>query len=581
MRTRTTTRTTSASIMAALALATAAHGQGGYPDEPVSTDFLRGVYGFEIYARTTSTGLFGRSIGPAGDFNGDGIDDLAVGSLTGSNGFATILFGRAHAPFGDIIHVEDLDGTNGLVIRNIEGRVTGRSVAGVGDMNGDGGQDLFVSSGRSAGEPNFVGYVLFGRPPGGPGEPMPARIELSEIGPDQGVVLVLGEPYAARNPYCVGAPAGDVNADGVPDLLVSAANIGVDGVRQGRVFVVYGNADGLPARIDLHTLDGTDGFVILPEAVDDFLGVDVDGAGDVNGDGIDDIIVSAPGALGSSSLSIERPGAAYVVFGRAGGLPAEVLLADLDGSNGFAFKPDDPRSIQAMGTDIAGVGDLNGDGLDDVAIGESGADVDGLRAGVVHVIYGRTSGFPATLTPADLTEETGLLVHEEPSIKAAFGWSVNSAGDVNADGRPDMVIGAPGEASQRAVVVFGQPADRPLGVGGVLDASQAGGDGVFRLTGRAIMGQFGNDASGVGDINADGADDIGVGAWLRNRAVVHLGGGLCPADLVPDGVLDVFDFLEFLNLFDAGDPRANWDQEGGFTIFDFLAFQTAFDAGCP
>ncbi len=586
MPARTITRTACASIMAALALAATALGQGGYPDEPVDAAFLRGIYGFNVFT-TPSDVKLGRSIAPAGDFNGDGVDDLAVGSLASGNGIGTVIFGRADGAFGDSIRTDPYDGTTaGLVIISRPSAIIARSITGVGDMNGDGGDDLYISSSRLAIDVDTVGYVLFGRPPGGPGGPMPAIIELSEVVPDQGVALTLGEPYRFSAPYSVGASAGDVNADGLPDLIVSVTQLVLDDQRTSRVFVVYGRPDGLPERIALHELDGADGFVIVPETLEDYLGATVASAGDVNGDGVDDIILGAPGGIGSSRLIIEAPGAAYVVFGKRGGVGAEVRLADLDGSNGFAFKPDDFTLANAMGKGVAGVGDLNGDGIDDVAFGEPGAMVDDLRGGMVHVVFGRAGGFPALLRPSDLTEDTGLTIHQEPS-QGALGWSVGAVGDINDDGAPDLAIGAPGSfglaprARSGAILVFGSTDGTPLGEGGVLDVSQVGGDRAVRLFQYNTTSQFGIFVNGVGDLNADGIDDLGVGAWQDNRAFVHLGGGLCRPDLVTDGVLDVFDFLEFLNIFESPDFRYDWNGDYQRNIFDFLAYQSDFDAGCP
>ncbi|MFI4915799.1 MAG: GC-type dockerin domain-anchored protein [Phycisphaerales bacterium JB060] len=590
MRTRTTTRTTCTSILATLAVAGTALGQGGYPDEPVDAAFLRGVYGFGVF--TTHPGArLGRSIAPAGDFNGDGVDDLAVGSLQSGIGFGTVIFGRADGAFADSIRTDPFDGTAGLVIVSRPTAIIARSITGVGDMDGDGGDDLYISSSPGDLDSDVVGYVLFGRPPGGPGGPMPAQIELGAAVPDQGVALTLGEPYRFLNPYGVGAAAGDINADGLPDLIVSVAEVVLDDQLTSRVFVVYGQPDGLPERIALDELDGTDGFVIVPEADGDYLGADLAGAGDVNGDGVDDIIMGAPGGSGSSRLLIIAPGAGYVVFGKQGGVGAEVRLADLDGANGFAFKPDAPTLANAMGKGVAGVGDLNGDGIDDVAFGEPGAMIDDLRGGMVHVVYGRTGGFPALLTPGDLTEGTGLTIHQEPS-QGALGWSVGAAGDINGDGAPDMAIGAPGSfglsprVRSGAILVFGSTDGTPLGEGGVLDVSQVGGDRAVRLFQYDTTSQFGNYVHGVGDLNADGVDDLGVGAWQdsgdQGRAFVHLGGGLCRPDLTADGVLDVFDFLEFFNLYEAGgDFRTDWNGDYQRNIFDFLAYQSDFDAGCP
>ena len=138
------------------------------------------------------------------------------------------------------------------------------------------------------------------------------------------------------------ASAGDVNGDGFDDLIIGAFGADPNGSYSGASYVVFGQAGGFAAEIDLSDLDGTNGFQISGEAAYDQSGSSVASAGDVNGDGFDDLIIGAPGADPNGSYS----GASYVVFGQAGGFAAELDLSDLDGTNGFQINGGDPASQQ-------------------------------------------------------------------------------------------------------------------------------------------------------------------------------------------------------------------------------------------
>src|SRR3990172_4176927 len=186
------------------------------------------------------------------------------------------------------------------------------------------------------------------------------------------------------------ASAGDVNGDGFADLIVGArlANPGGDSAA-GESYVVFGKESGFAASFDLATLNGSNGFRLDGIDAGDNSGFSVASAGDVNGDGFDDLIIGAhyadPGGDGSA-------GESYVVFGKASGFAASFDLATLDGSNGFRLDGIDAQDFS--GRSVTSAGDVNGDGFDDLIIGARSADPGGdSAAGESYVVFGKLAGF--------------------------------------------------------------------------------------------------------------------------------------------------------------------------------------------
>ena len=208
--------------------------------------------------------------------------------------------------------------------------------------------------------------------------------------------------------------AGDVNNDGIDDLIIGAPNA-ESGNResQGESYVVFGNKAGFSAQLDLTKLDGSNGFVIRGINNYDNSGNSVSSAGDVNNDGIDDLIIGAPEAESGNKNS---QGESYVVFGSETGFSPQLNLAKLDGSNGFKIRGID--SSDRSGSSVSSAGDVNNDGIDDLIIGapNAGSSSSSYRSyrnrneGESYVVFGRDAGFPAQLNLAKLDGSNGFKI---------------------------------------------------------------------------------------------------------------------------------------------------------------------------
>ena len=479
-------------------------------DAELSLSTLDEATGFRIIGQAPGD-IAGVSVALAGDVNGDGIADIIVGAQEAdaqgdTSGAAYVIFGT-EAGFPAELDLPTLDGTNGFKINGaVAGESAGVSVAAAGDVNGDGIADLIVGAqgfdlnGNVAGG-EFAGaaYVVYGTDGG-----FDSEIDLVALNTATGF-RILGAAKGDFTGYSTSA-AGDINADGIDDIIVGAYGADPNGSVSGAAYVIYGTDADFGGVIDLSSLSATAGFQISGAAAGDFAGQSVASAGDVNGDGIDDLIVGAPRADAAGNNS----GAVYVIFGSDAGFGSELDLGTIDGTNGI--KLIGAAEGDLAGWSVAAAGDVNGDGFDDIVIGAYDADPNGDSSGAAYVVFGTDAGLPAEIDLASLDGSTGFKLSGEAEAGFA-GYSVASAGDVNGDGFDDILVGAylAGTSPSGAgatYLVFGSD----TGFAAEVDLASLDGETGFQITGEADFDRSGYSVASAGDVNHDGFDDIFVGA---------------------------------------------------------------------
>ena len=384
-------------------------------------------------------GRFGESIAPAGDVDGDGVPDIVVGAPSEGDDRP----GQAHVFSG-------ASGSALVSLASDNPQKRGNFGIGVaGSSNGSQGVRVIVtapreSAGRSA--PRGGNLYLY--------KGTSSDVEDDTDSPN--------ESPNGRFGFSI-ASAPDVDGDGISDVVVGAPSevISKEPATTGRVYVLSGE-DG----DDVVELESQQEGVRL-------FGFSVDGMPDLNGDGTPDIVV---GAVGTSASSQPRyAGAVYVYSGED-----ERFLLSMSSPNGVA----DGR----FGSAVAHVGDINGDDIPDVVVGAPGERTDvGNEVGRAYVFSGANGSLLHTLTSPS------------PQSSGRFGESVAGEIDINGDGMPDVLVGAPSEASSAGRVHAFNGAD-----GSLLATLQSPRD--------ATNGGFGTSLSTIGDLDGDGSRDVLVGA---------------------------------------------------------------------
>lgn len=450
--------------------------------------------------------LAGQSVADVGDLNGDDLSDYAIGAPKASslgrtsNGSVYVVYGRSSGGTVDLAAL----GTGGFRINGAtSGDLAGNSVTSAGDVNGDGIEDLALGAPETDGS-------LFSLPAQGKvhivyGATASPDIDLAALGnrgftitgPLPGNEPLVGLTYH-RPPTLFGdtiggaktgtvGTAGDVNGDGIDDLVIGASSEAHgSALRAGSAYVIFGYFYTGTLDLDLHTGWG---FEIEGGRLEGFAGYDVALAGDVNTDGRADILVSAPGESASGQAS---GGRAYVVFGKT---DTNVVRLTSLGAGGFQV---DGAAADRIGFSVAGVGDIDRDGRDDLALGGRGA----------YVVYGKPDSSAVSLAGS----YAGYRLASPPADTSDL--RVARAGELNGDAVPDMTLGAvpsssPASARTSAYVVYGlrsRVGERASG--GLSLASLVGQQG------SAILGSAVGDRTGwsldAADIATIGAEDGGV-----------------------------------------------------------------------
>lgn len=377
---------------------------------------------------STPSDLFGSSSSSAGDVNGDGFDDVIVGMALASHSGLT----NAGSAFV-------YSGADGSVLFQFDGAIDagffGIAVSGAKDVNQDGFDDVIVgASGHSS--------TLWG-----------AGSAHVFSGAD-GALLFQWEGLWSNDSFGRSvAGAGDVDGDGFPDMIVGAYSARPS-------FYLY------PEPGAAYVFSGADGSLIYTfwgEDDEDYFGRSVSGAGDVNADGFDDLVI---GANGTKPGWTGYYGSAYVYSGHNGS-----LLFQWDGTSSDSW----------LGSSVSDAGDINGDGFDDVIVGQPESNNSSGKA----FVYSGNDG-------SVIYQWVGESVWDH------FGVSVSNAGDVNGDNTDDIIVGAP-----RASQTGGYPLTGSVYV-------FSGSDGVLlhQRNGTRYQGRLGDSVSGIGDVDGDGLHDL-------------------------------------------------------------------------
>ncbi len=424
------------------------------------------------------------------DGNGGTETETVTVTVNAVNDAPTLLFRSVVFDTSPVELSEIETGSGGFVLNGVSaGDQSGFSVSGAGDVNGDGLDDLIVGAPQD--DPNAIGagasFVVFGKEDG-------TAVELSAVEAGNGGFVINGESFYDVSGVSVSG-AGDVNGDGLDDLIVGASGADPNGDRSGASFVVFGKADG--AAVELSAVKtGSGGFVINGVSPDGLSGVSVSDAGDVNGDGLDDLIVSSRFEDEIGRLY----GASAVVFGKSDGTAVDLSDVRL-GVGGFVLNGGLDTDIQPHS--VSSAGDINGDGLDDLIVGIGFDGPNNEQSGNSFVVFGKEDGNALDLSQLALDEDvTGFVIKGLPGEDLS-GISVSGAGDVNGDGLDDLIVGG----VSTSFVVFGKTDGTAVELSSVLE-----GNGGFFIQGVSASDQAGRSVSGAGDVNGDGLDDLIVGA---------------------------------------------------------------------
>ena len=429
-----------------------------------------------ISAGVTYTGLVGSYVGisvsSAGDVNADGFDDYIIGTYANK---AYVVYGNAS---GTGASVPNGNIASSLGFQIIGTGALGYKVSGAGDVNGDGFADVIVGTNASIG----AAYVVYG----GSNITKSVNVTATSFSPANGFKITGVDSYMGMDV----SSAGDINGDGLADLIVGAQGYNAATETEGAAFIVYGTTNNTGVDLSNGTIPVTNGFRVTGQDYVYFAS-SISSAGDVNGDGLADLVI------GGFDTNI------YVVYGKAKTIDINLSSTIIAATNGFRIVTN--QLDTTIGNTVSSAGDVNGDGLGDLVMSGENA----------YVVYGNSTGRTVTI------DVNGVIAASNGfRIAGLSNYAVSSAGDVNGDGLADVLVGK-NSTNGAAYVVYGNASGTTVTVDANGNIPTSSG---FKITGET-SGSMGKVLSAAGDINGDGLGDLLIGSLNENGAYnVVLGG---------------------------------------------------------